>query len=164
MLVQVPHREMVDPLLDLPWPFPCPVCGPVAPFYGLVCEACKTHPRILPRACRAAIIQQLTLQIRNDTIQLNKWIHRSADLERAYTIQPPTSLRDLRIHQACVREASFSEFMIRRDLVVSSQTMITLVWVFRMNTHTQPEENPSVECRRLATESLNVIYLRAMDG
>ena len=155
---------MVDPLLDFPWPFPCPVCGPVAPFYGLVCESCKTYPRILPRACRAAIIQQLTLQIRNDTIKLNEWVQRSADLERAYTVQPPTSLRDLEIHQACVREASFSEFMIRRDLVLSSQTMITLVWVFRMNTGTQPEEYPRVECRRLATESLSAIYLRVVNG
>ena len=151
---------MVDYLLDLPWPFPCPVCGPVAPFYGKVCEACADEPRILPKACRAAIVQHLTVQMKLELHELETWRTRGAELERAYQAQPPDSLRDLFIHEACVREASLREYLVRQQVVNLSQTTVRTVWVFRLDEYAPSPNGPRFVNRRLAVQLLDSLYTR----
>jgi hypothetical protein len=94
---------MVDYLLDMPWPFPCPICGPSAPFYGNVCRPCAVAGRTLPRhtllficSCLdtsfvyAAQMTQLWMKQRH-TLHLGRpnrssfetWIMYHRDLQRA---------------------------------------------------------------------------------
>ena len=75
-------QPMADYLLDLPWPFTCPICGPHAPIYGNICLDCSVSVRILPRHCLLFICRCLETSCAHAAQMMQRWMHTRASYVR----------------------------------------------------------------------------------
>ena len=143
-------------------PTPCPICGPVAPSYGLVCPPCRATPRHLPNAARVRIIHHLNQILRICDLTMLFWSDQMDEIEEEETENTAElgSLQGIRNFEAERQAADLRQAAVFMDSIALTKSILRTTWVFSLGVYAPGPYGSLFFNRRVAMYTLYDIYAR----